>query len=204
MPVSVSDVAPGTSDDPAVAGLVAGSLPVVLAGIIIAAATARLRRHGERVVAALAAAALTGVSIALVLHAWLGSLAGSFGAEAGVIALGVAAVAIALVALRAALGLPGFAIGGVTMVLLGNPLSGAMSAPELLPTGWGAFGQLLPPGATVSALRSVGFFDGAGAGGPLVVLVCWLVSGLLLAGVLPLKSRRRVGSSDDAPVRVAA
>jgi hypothetical protein len=78
------------------------------------------------------------------------------------------------------------------MMLLGNPLSGLTSAPEMLPSGWGALGQLLPPGAAGTALRSVSFFDGAGAGQSFVVLSCWLVAGLALCGLGGLRSRQRV------------
>ena len=50
----------------------------------------------------------------------------------------------------------------------------------MLPAGWGARGQLLPPGAVNSALRSVAFFDGAGAARPLLVLAIWALVGLVL------------------------
>ena len=54
-------------------------------------------------------------------------------------------------------------LGALIALLLGNPLSGLTSAPELLPSGWGAFGQWLPQGANATLLRSTAFFDGAGA-----------------------------------------
>ena len=85
----------------------------------------------------------------------------------------------------------------------GNPLSGMTSAPEMLPSGWGALGQLLPPGAAGTALRSVSFFDGAGAGRPLVVLTCWLVAGLALCALGAMKSQRAVHPRHEAkPVTV--
>jgi hypothetical protein len=48
--------------------------------------------------------------------------------------------------------------GAVIIVLIGNPLSGLTSAPELLPTPWGTAGQYLPPGASASLLRITAFF----------------------------------------------
>ena len=64
----------------------------------------------------------------------------------------------------------GLAIGALLALLLGNPLSGLTSAPEMLPSGWGAFGQWLPQGANATLLRSTAFFDGAGATMAIVVL----------------------------------
>jgi hypothetical protein len=65
-------------------------------------------------------------------------------------------------------------------MLLGNPLSGLNSAPELLPSGWGQLGQWLPQGANGALLRSMAFFDGAGGTLPIVVLTCWSLAGLVL------------------------
>ncbi|HKV20090.1 MAG TPA: ABC transporter permease, partial [Mycobacterium sp.] len=65
-------------------------------------------------------------------------------------------------------------------LLLGNPLSGLTSAPELLPSGWGAFGQWLPQGANATLLRSTAFFDGAGATSAVAVLTLWALAGVTL------------------------
>lgn len=64
------------------------------------------------------------------------------------------------------------------MVLLGNPFSGVTSAPELLPRPIGTIGQLMPPGAGGSLLRSVAFFDGSDAGSALLTLTLWAALGL--------------------------
>ena len=61
-------------------------------------------------------------------------------------------------------------MGALLALLLGNPLSGLNSAPELLPRGWGELGQLLPQGANATLLRSTAFFSGAGATTAIVVL----------------------------------
>jgi hypothetical protein len=55
------------------------------------------------------------------------------------------------------------------------------SAPEMLPQPWGVVGQFLPPGAGGTLLRSVAFFDGAGAAVPGWVLAAWAGVGLVLA-----------------------
>ncbi|WP_021592982.1 hypothetical protein [Actinomadura welshii] len=94
--------------------------------------------------------------------------------------LTVLAVTGAIAGLAAAIGRAGIGVGALTMLLLGNPLSAAASAPEMLPQPWGELGQFLPPGASVTLLRSTAFFDGAGGGGALAVLAAWAVAGLVL------------------------
>lgn len=107
------------------------------------------------------------------------ALAGSYWSNASVIALGILAVALPVIGLHRLLGRPGIGIVALLIMLVGNPLSGVASAPELLPLGW--LGQLLPPGAAGTALRGTAFFDGAGTGEALVVLMCWVTAGLILA-----------------------
>jgi hypothetical protein len=77
-------------------------------------------------------------------------------------------------------GRAGLVIGALLALLLGNPLSGLTSAPQLLPSGWGTLGQWLPQGANATLLRSTAFFDGSGAGLAIVVLTCWAVAGAAL------------------------
>ncbi|MFW6091471.1 MAG: hypothetical protein ACODAF_06300 [Actinomycetota bacterium] len=180
----VEDVVPLPDQDPRGAGLTAAALPMTLGGLAIGLGMSFTVAGARRVVAgALVAATATGLIAALVVQVWLGSLDGNYWVNAGVIALAVAAVSVALIGLYAALGRPGIGLGALVMLLLGNPLSGVPTAPEMLPNGWGAFGQLLPPGASGTLLRSTAFFDGAAAGGPLLVLTAWLAGGLLLAVV---------------------
>lgn len=203
-PAKVTDVVPLPADDPRGAGLAAGALPLVLGGIIAAALLTQLVRSGpKRMVGAVTFAITGGLALAAVLQFWLGSFEGSYLANSSVIALSIAAVSLTLLGLEWLLGRAGLALGAAVMMLLGNPLSGLTSAPEMLPSGWGALGQLLPPGAAGTALRSVSFFDGAGAGGPLVVLACWLLAGLTLCGLGALKAQRVVHPRHEAkPVTV--
>lgn len=190
MPVSTTDLVGLPEQDPRGAGLVAGLLPIVLGGLALAAAaTTLLRRRSSRLVAALTFSMVGGTTLAWLLHGWLGSIQGPFWPAAGVLSLAVAAVALAVLGLESVLGQAGLALGALLMMLLGNALSGAASAPELLPTGWGALGQWLPAGATNTALRSVAFFDGAGAGRPLLVLAGWAALGAVLLAVAPRGSR---------------
>jgi hypothetical protein len=190
----VTDVVPVPADDPRGAGLAAGALPLVLGGILAAAALTQLVRAGVgRVIGAVGLAITGGLALTAILQFWLGSIEGNYWRNGSVVALSVAATSITLLGLEWLLGAPGLGLGSATMMLLGNPLSGLTSAPEMLPSGWGALGQLLPPGAAGTALRSVAFFDGAGAGRPLLVLSCWFVGGLLLCGLGALRGRSRRG-----------
>jgi hypothetical protein len=192
-PLTVTDVVPLPKDDPRGTGLAAGALPLVLGGIIAAAALTQLVRSGaKRVIGAITFAITGGLALGAVLQFWLGSFEGSYLGNSGVIAMSISAISLTLLGLEWLLGRVGLALGSAVMMLLGNPLSGLTSAPEMLPTGWGALGQLLPPGAAGTALRSVSFFDGAGSGRPFVVLSCWLAFGLALCALGAMRSQRAV------------
>ena len=205
----VEDVVSLPAADPRGAGLVSASLPLALGGVLTAVVLGALPGARRRVLTALLAAGCAATAMAAVLQTWLGALPGSFGEVAGVLALALSAGGMLVLGLTALLGRAGTALGAATLVLLGNPLSGAAGGPELLPAGWGTLGQLLPPGAAASALRSVAFFDGAGVGTPLAVLCAWLLLGLLLVGAAAARDRRRPLSTagpapGPAPVAVAA
>jgi hypothetical protein len=198
-PVQVVDVVPAPATDPRGAALGASVLPLTLAGIAAGAVTTLLGLRGVRAVVALAgAAALTGLVAAAIAHSWLGAVGGGWWAVAGVFGLSTLAVGAGVAGLAALLGRPGLGLGAAVMMLLGNPFSGASSAPEMLPRPAGAIGQWLPPGAGTSLLRSVSFFDGAAATGPALTLTSWAVLGtaaVLLAG----RPRRRPRAGAPAP-----
>ncbi|GAB3248862.1 YhgE/Pip domain-containing protein [Kineosporia babensis] len=187
---TVRDLAPLPADDPRGAGLAAGSLPLVIGGILAALfLTNRVKGATQRLAGALAFSVTGGLAMAAILQFWLGSLEGNYLANAGAIALAVAATSTIILGLEALLGMPGFGLGAATMMLLGNPLSGTTSAPEMLPGFSGAIGQFLPPGASGYLLRSTAFFDGNGWLQPVLVLGCWFLAG---ATLVFLAGRRRV------------
>jgi hypothetical protein len=94
-------------------------------------------------------------------------------------------------------GRAGIALGAVLVFVLGNPLSGIATAPELLPQPWGQIGQLLPPGAGATLLRSASFFDWAGAGPSLIVLSSYVVVGVALIAAAALRRRRSTPTTPD-------
>ncbi|MER5182624.1 ABC transporter permease [Streptomyces sp. NPDC002896] len=194
----VRDIVALPADDPRGAGLAAGALPLVMGGLLAALLLTRLVRGIARQVAGALTFAITGgLAVAAILQFWLGSLDGSYLANTGAIALAIAATSLTIIGLESLLGYAGFGLGAVTMMLIGNPLSGASTAPEMLP-GWsGTLGQLLPPGAGGQLLRSTAFFDGHGSAHSVLVLTTWLgfSVALCLASGLPRRKRRLAAES---------
>ena len=180
--LETEDVAPPTADDPRGAGLAASALPITLAGLLPAMALVLLLRREvwTRFAAAVVFAGLAGLTIAAMLTFVLGSVDANFAGVAGGLTLGLLASGLSMLGLGSMFGRAGLAAGSLIALLLGNPLSGLASAPELLPSGWGAFGQWLPQGANATLLRSTAFFDGAGATSAVAVLTLWALAGVTL------------------------
>ncbi|MFF1718388.1 ABC transporter permease [Streptomyces sviceus] len=197
--VRTVDVVPAPASDPRGAALSSSVLPLALSGIIAGAGVTLLGLRGVRAVTALiVAAALVGLSAGAVAHSWLGVLAGNWWAEAGTLALATLAVSAAVAGLAALAGQAGIGVVAFLVMFLGNPFSGAASAPQLLPEPVGTIGQWLPPGASATLLRSVSFFDGAAATGPALTLTWWAALGLgAVALGNALKSRPKKAAPTD-------
>ncbi|MGW4172134.1 ABC transporter permease [Streptomyces chartreusis] len=202
--VKTVDVVPAPESDQRGAGLTSSVLPLALAGMAAGAAVTLLGLRGVRAVGALVGVAtLIGLVAASIAHSWLGVLTGDWWAEAGVFALTTLAVSGAVAGLAALVGTAGIGITAATIMLIGNPFSGAASAPQMLPEPVGAIGQWLPPGAGTTLLRSVSFFDGSAAIGPALTLTWWAALGLgavLLGSAL----KTRAASTEQAPERELA
>ncbi|MEU6762870.1 ABC transporter permease [Streptomyces sp. NPDC046853] len=197
--VTTTDVVSAPAADPRGAALGASVLPLAIAGVAAGAIVTLLGLRGIRAVASLVlAAALVGMVAAALTHSWLGILTGNWWAEAGVLGLSTLAVGATVAGCAALLGSAGIGVGALAMVLLGNPFSGVTSAPQLLPEPVGFIGQLLPPGAGGTLLRSVSFFDGARITAPLVTLAVWGLLGLT-AVLLGTLRRRPAPAHDEAP-----
>ncbi|MEU0043927.1 ABC transporter permease [Streptomyces werraensis] len=202
--IATEDVVPAAASDPRGAVLNTSVLPLVLAGIGAGVAVTLLGLPGLVAVGALTGSAtLVGVVAAGLSQSWLDALPGDWWAVAGTFALVALAVSGAVAGLAALLGRPGLGLGALLMMLIGNPFSAAASAPEMLPEPAGVIGQWLPPGAGVSLLRSVAFFDGASAVGAAMTLTWWAVLGL--AAVLVGRAvRGRTAPAADAAEREPA
>lgn len=188
--LQTDDVVAAPEADPRGSVLGSSALPLALAGVAAGSLVTLLGLRGVRAATALVgAAALVGLAAAAIADSWLGVLTGNWWAEAGALGLMALAAGAAVAGFAALLGRAGLGVGGLLVVLLGNPWSGVTSAPELLPEPVGAIGQLLPPGAGGTLLRSVAFFDGSGAGTAVVTLSTWTVLGLLVVTLAGLRGR---------------
>ncbi|MEV0559354.1 ABC transporter permease [Streptomyces sp. NPDC050597] len=196
--VRTVDVVPAAENDPRGSALTSSVLPLTLAGIAAGAVVTLLGLRGRRAIAALVgASALVGLVAAALAGSWLGALTGNWWAQAGALGLATLAVGAAVAGLAALLGTPGIGLGAFVVMMLGNPFSGAATAPEMLPDPVGTIGQWLPPGAGVSLLRSISFFDGAAASGPALTLTWWAALGLgaVLLGSALKRRKENTGSA---------
>lgn len=200
--VPVDDVVPADPGDPRGTGLATAVLPLILTSLIAGVLLAlTVRGRWARGLGILAYALLAGLAVTAILQYGLDALPGGYLANSAVVALLALAMGAAAAGLGAVLGVAGTALAVVLVFLLGNPLSGLTSAAEMLPRPWGAIGQLLPPGAGGTLLRSVGSFDGAGAAVAAWVLGAWAAGGLLLS-VAAGRSRLRLPASRRTAARM--
>ena len=197
-PLRTHDLAPLPPGDPRGVGLAASALPLTLAGLLPAYVFVLLfkREVWLRFASTVVFAGVAALTVTLLLRYLFGSIDQNFwGVTAGLV-LGALAMGLPVLGLGSLFGKAGLGVGAAVTMLLGNPLSGLSSAPEILPSGWGAFGQLLPQGANATLLRSTAYFDGAGATSAVVVLLCWVAVGAVLVFIA---ASRGQGSPDSRP-----
>jgi hypothetical protein len=154
-------------------------MPSLVFGVLLSVFGGGLRAR-TRWLAVLAYAVIAGPVVAFDVDVVVGALDGSFAGVAvvsGLLALSVAAAGHALAHVG---GAPGIAAAVLTIVLLGLSSSGGAVGYQFEPGFYGAVSQLLPPGAAVTAVRNVRYFDWAATLEPLVVLGAWALGGLLL------------------------
>lgn len=196
--VAVHDLVPLPADDPNGAGLAASAFPMAMGGIVIAALIAfNVRGSGRQAAAAILAPLAVGAGVAAILMYVLEAIDGDYVAIAGALALTMAATAWGILGLAKLLGRPGFVLGAVIVMLVGNPLSGMTGAPELLPAPWGAYGQFLSPGAGGTLLRSTAYFDGYGAETAVWALAGWVVAGVVLFTIGSVRAKVKGVNADE-------
>ncbi|KPI05006.1 hypothetical protein OV450_4081 [Actinobacteria bacterium OV450] len=89
----------------------------------------------------------------------------------------VFAVGAITLAFQGLAGVVGIGLAILLVVVLGNPSAGGAYPYPLLPPFWRAIGPALPPGAGTYAARSIAYFKGNAAAGPMLVLAAWAVLG---------------------------
>jgi len=187
---AVVDVVPLPSGDSRGVGLAALSFPMIIAGLVLGAATALGLRHRLVLGTVVGGAMVIAVSFAGILT-WLGVSGGHFWAEFAAISLTITASALVVAGLVRLIGAAGAGIGALLLVIIGNPLSGIATSPRLLPAPWGEFGQWLPMGAGGTLVRTFAYFPGASVAGPLLIVLGWAVLGA--AGVIFGRARFGLG-----------
>ncbi|MFC6714549.1 ABC transporter permease [Branchiibius cervicis] len=190
--VTYADVVPYPGGDPAGSGLTALGLPLVFGGMASAVTLSTLlkRRWWLRVVASIGFSVIAGLAVTAILQFWIGTLEGNYWEAALTMILGIAAISLTVLGLESLFGYAGLLLGAMVMLFVSNPLSGIATGSQWLPHPWGTVGQWLPIGATGNAMRGVGFFDGALAGGSLLVLLGWIVFGMALTTIAHLRHVR--------------
>ncbi|MER7330217.1 MULTISPECIES: hypothetical protein [unclassified Micromonospora] len=195
LPLRVTDEVPVAETDPrglvpfylAVGYVLGGYLASTVLGLANGTAPRGPRRAGLRI-AALAAyslvlGALGAVVVGPVLGVWDHDLVGV--AAAG--ALAVFAAAMAASAVQGWLGLLGTGLVILLLVVLGNPGSGGIYAPEFLPTWLRGMHRWNVPGLATDLLKSVVYFDRRSTGWAVTGLALWCVlgaAGLLAASLV--------------------
>lgn len=178
--VEIRDVVATDSDDPRGAVFASALLPLTICSVIIAAAIALALEFGpawRMIVALSSVSAVAGYVVYLMAQGWLGVLPHQGIATWAALSVMILAMSSFTAGMISLIGSPGLALGAAVMVFIGNPFSGASSAPELLPNFAHAVGQWLPPGAGATLVRQVTYFDGGGAAAHLWILIAWVLFG---------------------------
>lgn len=182
--LAVSDLVPLPSSDSSGATSYSAILSLIIVGLAGTSVVFILTRHrpeAVRVVLTVILGIGAGLITALVTDVLVGAFHDHFFQVWGVTTLFVLAIGLPIAAFQVIFGIAGTAIGAVLFLVIGNPASGGSSAPQLLPGFWRTLSQLLPPGAAVTSMRDVVYFNGHGSSQALIVLAVYAVLGAAVA-----------------------
>jgi hypothetical protein len=200
-PAVVQDLRPLPADDRR--GLsplftVIGTLiPSLVFGVLLSVFGRRLA-GGARWGAVAVYAVLAGLVAAFNVDVLVGALPGDFAGIALVCALLALAVSAAAHGLGHLGGPAGIVVAILTLMLVGMSTTGGAVTYEFEPGFYAAVSQLLPPGAALTAVRNVQYFDWAATLAPLAVLGSWAAGGLAL-GLLGERFGPHVRAAGRAP-----
>ena len=194
--VTITDLAPNPVDDPKGTAIPTALIPLTMTSIAAGAVIGLLSRDRlTRLMALLGYAILAGLLATVAVQGMLGGLTGAWFSNELVISLGAGSIAAVTCGLTTIAGIAGILVTLLVAWFFGFAFSGATTAWQLMPAPWGQIAQYLPVGATNTGLRSVAFFDGARAGGPLMVLGAWALVGIALT-LIKHRPGRSTGSAD--------
>jgi hypothetical protein len=154
-------------------------LPSIVFGVLLSVFGRALPAR-VRWTAIVAYSVLAGVVVAFNDDVLVGALEGHFVGLAVVVGLFALAVSSAAHGLGHLGGAAGVVAVALLLMLLGLSSSGGAVTYEFEPGFYGAVSQLLPPGAALTAVRNVQYFDWSATAAPLLVLGAWATGGLVL------------------------
>src|SRR5262245_1123984 len=195
--LAVHDLVPLPSSDSTGATTTSAVFSLIIAGLAGTTMIFTLTRHRPEKVRILVTVAIgvgVGLITALVTNVLVGAFPDHFFQVWGVATLFVLAIGLPIAAFQVIFGIPGTAIGAILFLVIGNPASGGSSAPELLPGFWRTLSQILPPGAAVTSMRDVVYFNGHGSSHALIVLAIYAVLGAAVA-MIAYRLRTRAGGA---------
>ncbi|MFE5540130.1 DUF3533 domain-containing protein [Streptomyces sp. NPDC056492] len=211
--VRVVDVAPAAAGDArglsafylVIGWCVGGYLCAAILAISAGARPANSHRAFIRLGALLLYSIAAGLLGTVIAGPVLGALPGGIAALWGLGTLVVFAVGAITLAFQGVAGVVGIGLAILVVVVFGNPSAGGAYPYPLLPPFWRAIGPALPPGAGTYAARSITYFKGNGAAGPMLVLAAWAVVGSAVTVACAVFRKGRPGAAvgsglpEDAP-----
>ncbi|MER7888270.1 hypothetical protein ABTX15_00400 [Micromonospora sp. NPDC094482] len=170
-----------------------GYLASTVLGIAAGTTPRSPRRAGLRIAALAVYSVLLGVAGSLVVGPGLGIWNDELLTIAAVGALAVFAAAMIASAVQGWLGIAGTALVILLLVVLGNPGSGGIFAPEFLPGWLRTMHRWNIPGLANDLTKSAVYFDWWSAGWPAVLLALWALAGGVGLVAASLVRGRRAG-----------
>lgn len=201
--LQVKDIVPISKGDPNGVSLFYLIFGVTLGAFLFGQGSFAVARHLPAKVKMLQTVTFSivlGVFASLVARVWLQVLPGSIPVETGVLILLAAAVGLFVIAVTNVLKDAGVAVGTIVALILGTASSGGAIPVEFIPPGFAFFAHFLAPGAAISALRDIAYFDSGASVTPILVLLAWI--GISVAVIFATSGRKGPASAQaPAPAR---
>ncbi|MEV1016426.1 hypothetical protein AB0I89_22900 [Micromonospora sp. NPDC049801] len=186
MPLRVADEVPVADTDPrglvpfylAIGCVLGGYLASTALGISVGTTPRTLRRAGVRIGALAVYSVVLGIAGAVIVGPVLDVWHHDLPAVAGSGMLAAFAAAMVAAAVQGWLGVLGTGLVILLLVVLGNPGSGGIYAPEFLPTWLRGMHRWNVPGLATDLVKSAVYFDRRSIGWPLTGLALWAVVAL--------------------------